>query len=165
MSASSEFVSVTNPHQLAYHLLKLSFSEVKSELGGAILFTTLSQIAWFFGIHGPNLLDPITHDIYTNSSGYIKGDMLAKYREKVEAEQKKVFKALKALSVICLGDDHATDKDLAKRVIRGESLERYRENENAEQPRSLEAFSAAGVDGDDVTEEDFLKMITLRETA
>ena len=68
MSASGEFVSITNPHQLVYHLLKLSFSEVKSELGGAILFTTLSQIAWFFGIHGPNLLDPITHDIYTNSS-------------------------------------------------------------------------------------------------
>lgn len=69
-SASGEIISINNPHQLIYYLLKLSFSEVTSELSGALLFTTLSQLAWFFGIHGPNLLDPITHDIYTNASAH-----------------------------------------------------------------------------------------------
>ena len=68
LSNRGEFVTIHNPHELIYHLLKLSFYEVKNELGGAILYTTLSQTAWFFGIHGPNLLDPITHDIYTATS-------------------------------------------------------------------------------------------------
>lgn len=34
LSTSGELVSINNPHQLIYHLLKLSFSEVKNELNG-----------------------------------------------------------------------------------------------------------------------------------
>lgn len=68
LSSHGDLVGIQNPHELVYHLLKISFAEVKNELGGALLYTILSQIAWFFGIHGPNLLDPITHDIYTAAS-------------------------------------------------------------------------------------------------
>lgn len=63
-------VSIDNPHQLFYNLLKLSFSKVDSELGGALLYSLLSQLAWFFGIHGPNLLAPITQDIYSAASSH-----------------------------------------------------------------------------------------------
>ncbi len=61
-------VPIDNPHQLFYTLLKFSFSEVNSELGGALLYSFLSQVTWFFGIHGPNLLAPITHDVYNAAS-------------------------------------------------------------------------------------------------
>ena len=61
-------VPIDNPHQLFYTLLKFSFSEVNSELGGALLYSFLSQVTWFFGIHGPNLLAPITHDVYNTAS-------------------------------------------------------------------------------------------------
>lgn len=68
LSARGEIVTIDNPHQLVYNLLKFSFAEVNNELSGAILYSLLSQIAWFFGIHGPNLLDPITHDVYQVAS-------------------------------------------------------------------------------------------------
>lgn len=67
-SASGEIVSINNPHQFICLPLKLSFSEVTSELSELFFYHASASLV--FGIHGPNLLDPITHDIYTNASAH-----------------------------------------------------------------------------------------------
>ena len=54
---------VTDLHSFAQTLLTLPFADAKDGLGFGILYSALSQILWFFGAHGPNLLYSIEEHI------------------------------------------------------------------------------------------------------
>ncbi len=51
-------------HQAFYSLLRGAFDGAQNSLGMGAMFSFLVHVCWFFGIHGPDLLDPITHDIF-----------------------------------------------------------------------------------------------------
>ncbi len=51
-------------HHALYNLVREPFVGRENNLGMGALFTFLVHVCWFFGIHGPDLLDPITHDIF-----------------------------------------------------------------------------------------------------
>ena len=52
-------------HQWIYDSIRNAFSEPNNEFLGGCLYNLAIHLAWFFGIHGPNLLDPVTHAIYS----------------------------------------------------------------------------------------------------
>ncbi len=52
-------------HQAFYDALRAPFADAQNSFGLGAVYTLLVQISWFFGIHGPDLLDPITHDVFT----------------------------------------------------------------------------------------------------
>ena len=51
-------------HETLYTALRKPFEGAQNSFGMGALYTFLVQACWFFGIHGPDLLDPITHDIF-----------------------------------------------------------------------------------------------------
>ncbi len=51
-------------HQFIYDSIRNAFSAPTNEFLGGCLYNLAIHLAWFFGIHGPNLLDPVTHAIY-----------------------------------------------------------------------------------------------------
>ena len=50
-------------HETFYDTLRAPFQNVHDSFGLGALYTALVQICWFFGIHGADLLDPITHQV------------------------------------------------------------------------------------------------------
>lgn len=54
-------------HAIFHHLLGLCFESLDSEFLRGVLYTLSIQILWFFGIHGANVLDPVTHGIYNGA--------------------------------------------------------------------------------------------------
>ena len=50
--------------EVIHDLIRIPFDYIGDGLGRGILYILSLHILWFFGIHGANVLDPITHDIY-----------------------------------------------------------------------------------------------------
>ncbi len=57
-------VAGTTVHELVHHLIRMPFDAIGDSLGRGILYILSLHLLWFAGIHGANVLDPITHDIY-----------------------------------------------------------------------------------------------------
>lgn len=55
-------------HQLLYDSIRNAFSEPTNEFLSGCLYNLTIHLTWFFGIHGPNLLDPVTHAIYSTAA-------------------------------------------------------------------------------------------------
>ncbi|MDR3299694.1 MAG: EAL domain-containing protein [Candidatus Accumulibacter sp.] len=45
-------------------LFPFQFGLFHSLLGSGVVYVFATHLCWFFGLHGPNLLDPATHDIF-----------------------------------------------------------------------------------------------------
>ncbi len=54
----------TTLHEAVHALLRMPFDMAGDNLERGIFYTFSLQLLWFLGIHGANVLDPITHDIY-----------------------------------------------------------------------------------------------------
>lgn len=50
--------------EITHDLIRIPFDYIGDGLSRGILYILSLHILWFFGIHGANVLDPITHDIY-----------------------------------------------------------------------------------------------------
>ncbi|MDL2207496.1 EAL domain-containing protein [Desulfovibrio sp. OttesenSCG-928-F20] len=50
-------------HKAFYDSIRSLFSEAHDSFGLGALYAFLVQLCWFFGIHGADLLDPITHHV------------------------------------------------------------------------------------------------------
>jgi PTS system, lactose/cellobiose family IIC component len=57
-------LNIPNLHQSVYDLLSVPFAKTGNTFETAILYTSARQLFWFFGIHGANLIEPITSSIY-----------------------------------------------------------------------------------------------------
>lgn len=51
-------------HEAVHHLIRLPFDLIDDGLSRGMLYILSLHSLWFFGIHGANVLDPITHDMY-----------------------------------------------------------------------------------------------------
>lgn len=51
-------------HEAVHNLIRMPFDHVSDGLGRGMMYILSLHSLWFFGIHGANVLDPITHDIY-----------------------------------------------------------------------------------------------------
>ena len=58
------FARVGGLHQLIYDSIRSAFEKPTNEFLGGCMYNLVIHLTWFFGIHGPNLLDPVTHAIY-----------------------------------------------------------------------------------------------------
>lgn len=54
----------TSVHETVHRLIRLPFDHIGDGLGRGMLYILSLHLLWFAGIHGANVLDPITHDIY-----------------------------------------------------------------------------------------------------
>ncbi len=54
----------TSVHEAVHTLIRKPFDAAGDGLERGVLYIASLQWLWFFGIHGANVLDPITHDIY-----------------------------------------------------------------------------------------------------
>ncbi len=54
----------TSIHELVHRMIRLPFDSIGDGLGRGMLYIFSLHTLWFAGIHGANVLDPITHDIY-----------------------------------------------------------------------------------------------------
>ncbi len=68
-------------HGLIHDILRYPFERTGDTLGRGLLYTGAIQVLWFFGVHGANVLDPITHGIYetmmaANVAAAAAGDVL-----------------------------------------------------------------------------------------
>ncbi|MBG3875825.1 EAL domain-containing protein [Desulfovibrio oxamicus] len=52
-------IGISDLHGAVHNVMILPFTEAGNTLGLGLLYTGLSQVLWFFGAHGPNLLFPI----------------------------------------------------------------------------------------------------------
>ena len=50
-------------HEAVYNAIRAPFLNAEDSFGLGALYTFLVEICWFFGIHGADLLDPITHHV------------------------------------------------------------------------------------------------------
>lgn len=50
-------------HEIVYRFIRMPFDAIGAGLRGMLYILSL-HLLWFMGIHGANVLDPITHDIY-----------------------------------------------------------------------------------------------------
>ena len=57
-------LGVVNIHQFIYDLLSSPFERMGNTFGTAMFYTFIRHLFWFFGIHGTNLLEPVTTSIY-----------------------------------------------------------------------------------------------------
>ena len=82
------YFGIDSLHQAFYDALRAPFHDAQSSFGLGALYTLLVQVCWFFGIHGPDLLDPITHNIFLQgmqanslaaNSGQVPPQILNKY--------------------------------------------------------------------------------------
>lgn len=51
-------------HEAVYRLLRWPFDSIGEGLGRGMMYILSLHGLWFAGVHGSNVLDPITHDIY-----------------------------------------------------------------------------------------------------
>ncbi len=51
-------------YEFVHDLVLYPFSLFKDTLGTSIAYVFICQVFWFFGIHGANVLDPVTHQFY-----------------------------------------------------------------------------------------------------
>ena len=51
-------------HEALYQSIRMPFDAIGEGLGRGMLYILSLHVLWFAGIHGANVLDPITHDIY-----------------------------------------------------------------------------------------------------
>ena len=51
-------------HEALYQIIRMPFDAIGEGLGRGMLYILSLHVLWFAGIHGANVLDPITHDIY-----------------------------------------------------------------------------------------------------
>jgi lactose/cellobiose-specific phosphotransferase system IIC component len=54
---------IDNLHETFYNIIRAPFQDAKDSFGLGALYTAILQFCWFLGIHGADLLDPITHQI------------------------------------------------------------------------------------------------------
>lgn len=57
-------LGIGNMHQVLDHILRYPFEVMGNTIGGSIVYNFLRHFFWFIGIHGSNLMEPITVDIY-----------------------------------------------------------------------------------------------------
>ncbi len=50
-------------HEIVYRFIRMPFDAIGAGLRGMLYILSL-HLLWFVGVHGANVLDPITHDIY-----------------------------------------------------------------------------------------------------
>lgn len=60
----TSLAGIVDIHQAVYNLIQAPLSSVANTMGSAILIAILNHILWFFGLHGPNILEPIMQGIY-----------------------------------------------------------------------------------------------------
>ena len=56
-------LDMTNLHELSERMLVHPFSQGGDSLGFGVLYSMASQVLWFFGAHGPNMLFAVENDI------------------------------------------------------------------------------------------------------
>lgn len=56
-------VGVSSMHSMFYEAMRAPFQDMEDSFGLGALYAFLVQVCWFFGIHGADLLDPITHQL------------------------------------------------------------------------------------------------------
>lgn len=54
-------------YEVVHSLVLYPFSLFQDSLGTGFAYVFVCQIVWFFGIHGPNVLDPMTHQFYQSA--------------------------------------------------------------------------------------------------
>ncbi len=59
-----DLAGIESLHQLVHEIVLLPFSMFQDTLGTSAAYVFICQVLWFFGIHGANVLDPITHSFY-----------------------------------------------------------------------------------------------------
>ena len=62
------FAGIESLNQLLYAVLQLPFLYINSSLLFGIVYTTISQLCWFFGLHGPEVLAPLTQGFFESSA-------------------------------------------------------------------------------------------------
>ncbi len=65
---SLDWIGIDSIHQALYDALRAPFHDAQNNFGLGALYTLMVQLSWFFGIHGPDLLDPLTHDIFAQGA-------------------------------------------------------------------------------------------------
>jgi lactose/cellobiose-specific phosphotransferase system IIC component len=68
------FFGVENLHQAFYNAVRAPFLQAQDSFGLGAAYAFLVQVFWFLGIHGADMLDPITHHVLTRA---IEGNSLA----------------------------------------------------------------------------------------
>lgn len=68
-------------HEGFHDLLRMPFEWVGDGLARGMVYNFVLHILWFFGIHGANVLDPVTHSIYStamaaNVAAYSAGEAM-----------------------------------------------------------------------------------------
>lgn len=57
-------VGIESIHQTIYDMLSAPFAKMGNTFGTALFYTFIRHFFWFFGIHGTNLMEPVTTSIY-----------------------------------------------------------------------------------------------------
>lgn len=60
----SAWLGVDDLHQAFYDMLSKPFAEMGNTFWTAQIYTLVRHVFWFFGIHGSNLMEPVTTAIY-----------------------------------------------------------------------------------------------------
>ncbi len=83
-------IGITDIHDSIYLLLNDLFSGKSPSLLTAVIFITLIHIFWFFGIHGNNVLEPITQNLFVPAL-QINQDLIAQGLQPTEIFTKQFF--------------------------------------------------------------------------
>ncbi len=67
-------LGIDSLHQFIYDMLSVPFAKMGNTFSTAMLYTFIRHFFWFFGIHGSNLLEPVTTAIYVPA---MEANMLA----------------------------------------------------------------------------------------
>ena len=51
-------------HQVVYDLIQAPVSAMANTLGSAIVIALVVHVFWFFGLHGPNIIEPLMQAVY-----------------------------------------------------------------------------------------------------
>lgn len=51
-------------HQAVYDLIQAPVSALANTLGSAIVISLIVHVFWFFGLHGPNIIEPLMQAVY-----------------------------------------------------------------------------------------------------
>ena len=57
-------IGIDSVHQAVYDLLSAPFARMGNTFATALFYTFIRHFFWFFGIHGTNLMEPVTTSIY-----------------------------------------------------------------------------------------------------
>lgn len=58
------FFGISDVHTFIYDVLKAFFSSMENGLEAAVVFTFMSQLFWFFGLHGSNVLENVSQELW-----------------------------------------------------------------------------------------------------